>query len=283
MELKRQRQARRITKRAPPRARKRLSGPAVPSCDATSRRPPATDAPKTGAPGVPRVGKPGAPTDGAPGAPKVGAPRAPECGAPGVPAAGAPRTPGRGQPGFPIPANDNYTTCCCIETDVKKHVVHAWHSHEPASAAATGRADAASRATGPYDHYRQALIASTAASAADLAAFEEFLDREVIGRLGTSASLTWAQYRAFFRYWAQLGDAQAAAIAADVRERAGAGRVRSPQAYLMWALKRRATHTERDSSPSPRPSGPATIHGKIEPHACATRDEGRQLVVRGRN
>jgi len=173
-----------------------------------------------------------------------------------------------------------YTTCCYIETDVQKHVVHARHSRKSASDPATGRADAASRVSGPYDHYRQALLASTAASAADLAAFEEFLDREVTGRLGTDP-LTWSQYRAFFRYWAQLGDAQAAGIAADIRERAAAGRVRSPQAYLMWALKRRAARTERDSSSSPRPSVPPTVHDKLERHVSATLDEGGRLVARG--
>jgi len=174
-----------------------------------------------------------------------------------------------------------YTTCCYIETDVQKHVVHARHSRKSASDPATGRADAASRVSGPYDHYRQALLASTAASAADLAAFEEFLDREVTGRLGTDP-LTWSQYRAFFRYWAQLGDAQAAGIAADIRERAAAGRVRSPQAYLMWALKRRAARTERDSSSSSRPSVPPAGHDKLERHVRATLDKGRRLVARGR-
>jgi len=118
----------------------------------------------------------------------------------------------------------------------------------------TGRADAASRASGAYDHYRRVLVTSAGITPVDLDAFEDFLDREVSGRIGQGDRLTWSQYRAFFRYWGQLGEAQAAGIAAEVRERVRTGSVQSPQAYLMWALKHRATATQRTGASSPRPT-----------------------------
>ena len=113
---------------------------------------------------------------------------------------------------------------------------------------------AASRTSGPYDHYRQVLLASAGITPVDLDAFEDFLDREVTGRIGPTDRLTWPQYRAFFRYWGQLGETQATGIAAEVRERVRTGSVQSPQAYLMWALKHRATAAQRTGSSLPRPT-----------------------------
>ena len=246
------------------RARDR-SGPGALRREAAAEGPSGTpDVPRIGAPGVPEIGAPAAPRCGAPGAPKLGAPGAPECGAPGVPAVGAPGAPALGTPLSPVTAKDMYTTCCQIKTDVQKHVVHAWRAREEAGHAAIRDPDGGASAAASYYQFRHPLLASASATTVDLGAFEDFLHREVTGRIGPTNDLTWSQYCAFFRYWLQLGDAQAGGIAGEIRERLRTGHVRSPQAYLMWALKRRATHTEGASAPSARPPMSAELYGKIQ-------------------